>query len=167
MESKRYKVIFNGTSVPSHDVERVKNNLASLFKTQPSQLDTLFQGKLIILKENLTLSDADAYREVVERIGGYCIIESMHEAAQNSVMNLATRQEKMACPRCRVVQSRNPVCRSCGTLIDEYRKKIATTSGSVQPNAPSTSRQESRDPAASAPARTDEPGQDGLGRNSG
>lgn len=166
MEPKRYKVIFNGTSVPSHDLERVKNNLASLFKTQPSQLDALFQGKLIILKENLSLSDADAYREAVERIGGYCIIESMHEAIQNSVMNLVTRQEKMACPRCRVVQSKNPVCRSCGTLIDEYRKKLAA-SGALRPDTRPVPRQESLDPAAGKDARPDDQGQDGLGRNSG
>lgn len=124
MEQKLYKVIFSGGSIPSHEVERVKNNLSSLFRTEPSKLDILFQGKLVILKENLTLSDADAYRDTVERIGGYCIIEAMQGAMRDSVMNLSARQEKMVCPKCQSVQTKNPVCRSCGILVDDYRRDI-------------------------------------------
>jgi len=131
MDQKRYKVIYNGSSVPEHDVERVKNNLASLFKTQSGSLESLFRGKLVILKENLTLAEADAYREAVERIGGYCIIESMHEAIQDSVMNLVARQEKMVCPKCRAVQPKNPVCRSCGALIEDYRRRLAADKAAI------------------------------------
>lgn len=131
MDQKYYKVIFNGSSVPAHDVERVKNNLASLFRTEPAKLDSLFRGKLVILKENLSLTDADAYREAVERIGGYCIIESMQEPMQNSVMNLVVRQEKMACPKCRAVQAKNPVCRVCGAMIEDYRRRFAADKAAI------------------------------------
>lgn len=131
MDQKRYKVIFNGDSVPSYDVERVKNNLAHLFRTNPADLDVLFQDRLVVLKKNLDLTEADRYREAVERIGGYCIIESMQERAQDSVMNLTTKQEKMVCPKCHSVQSKNPVCRSCGILIGDFRKRIAADQAAV------------------------------------
>jgi len=131
MDQKLYKVIFNGSSVPAHDVERVKNNLASLFRTEPAKLDSLFLGKLVILKENLDLSSADTYREAVERIGGYCIIESMREPIQDSVMNLVARREKMACPKCRAVQAKNPVCRSCGAVVEDYRRRFAADKAAI------------------------------------
>jgi len=131
MEQKHYKVIFNGSSVPAHDVERVKNNLASLFRTEPAKLDSLFLGKLVILKQNLDLFTADAYREAVERIGGYCIIESMQEPVQDSVMNLVARQEKMACPKCHAVQAKNPVCRACGAVVEDYRRRFAADKAAI------------------------------------
>ena len=131
MEQKQYKVIFNGGSVPLHDVERVKNNLATLFKTEASRLNLLFQDRLIVIKKNLSLTEADHYREAVERVGGYCIIESMDEPIEHSVMNLSPRQEKIACPKCRSVQPKAPVCRACGIVIEEYREKIAQNHAAV------------------------------------
>lgn len=124
MEQKQYKIIFNGGIVPSHDVERVKNNLASLFKTSASALDGLFQDRLVVIRKNLSLEEADRYREAVERVGGYCIIERMDETARDSVMNLSARSEKMVCPKCHYVQSKTPVCSSCGVIVEEYRKRI-------------------------------------------
>lgn len=124
MEQKQYKVIFNGGCVPLHDVERVKNNLANLFKIDSSQLAVLFQDRLVIIKKNIGLTDADLYRDAVEQIGGYCIIEAMQEAAEHSVLSLAPKTEKIVCPKCHAVQPKNPVCRSCGIIIEEFRKKI-------------------------------------------
>jgi len=131
MEQKHYKVIFNGGSVPSHDVERVKNNLATLFRTEASRLNPLFQDRLIVIKKNLSLTEADRYRDSVERVGGYCIIESMDEPIEHSVMNLSPRREKIACPKCRAVQPKAPVCRACGIVIQEYREKIAENHAAV------------------------------------
>lgn len=107
-----------------HDVERVKNNLASLFNTSASRLDSLFQDRLVVIKRDMDLTDADRYRDTVERIGGYCIIEVMHETAEQSVLNLATKTEKMVCPKCQSVQQIKPVCSACGVIVEEFRKKI-------------------------------------------
>lgn len=127
MEAAQYKIVFNGSIVPRHDVERVKNNLAALFGSPASALDSLFQDRLVIIKKGLTLEEADLYREAVERVGGYCIIERMDEPAQASVVNLNTRArvEKMACPKCHTVQPKKPVCSSCGIIVEEFRKRIA------------------------------------------
>lgn len=125
MEQKQYKVIFNGGSVPLHDVERVRNNLATLFRTDASRLSPLFQDRLVVIRKNLSLTEADHYRDAVERIGGYCIIESMDQPIEHSVLSLAPRLEKIACPKCRSVQPKAPVCRACGIVIEDYREKIA------------------------------------------
>lgn len=125
MDATQYKIIFNGSIVPRHDVERVKNNLAALFGTSASALDALFEDRLVIIKKGLSLEDADRYREAVERVGGYCIIERMDEPAQASVINLNTRVEKMVCPKCHYVQPKKPVCSSCGVIVEEFRKRIA------------------------------------------
>jgi len=125
MDATQYKIIFNGSIVPRHDVERVKNNLAALFGTTASALDGLFQDRLVIIKKGLNLEEADRYREAVERVGGYCIIERIDEPAQASVFNLNTRVEKMVCPKCHYLQPKKPVCSSCGVIVEEYRKRIA------------------------------------------
>jgi len=125
MDATQYKIIFNGAIVPRHDVERVKNNLATLFGTPASALDGLFQDRLVIIKKGLNLEEADRYREAVERVGGYCIIERMDEPAQASVINLNTRVEKMVCPKCHKVQPKKPVCSACGVIVEEFRKRIA------------------------------------------
>ena len=114
-----------------HDVERLKTNLATLFKTEASRLNPLFQDRLIIIKRNLSLTEADHYRDTVERVGGYCIIESMDEPIEHSVMNLSPKQEKIACPKCRAVQPKAPVCHACGIVVQEYREKIAENHAAV------------------------------------
>lgn len=131
MEQKRYKVIFSGESVPAHEVERVKNNLATLFRVEPSKLDGLFTNRLTVIKKDLDLSDADHYRETIEQIGGYCIIELMGLHPEKSVMNLSARAEKMVCPKCRTVQAAKPVCRSCGILVQDFRQRLTVASHAV------------------------------------
>lgn len=131
MEQKQYKVIFSGGSVPSHDIERVKNNLANLFNKNSSQLDVLFQDRLVVIKKNIDLTAADLFRESVERIGGYCIIEAMQETAEQSVLNLTAKSEKMVCPKCQSVQQKVPVCSACGVLVDEFRQKISENQAAV------------------------------------
>jgi hypothetical protein len=156
MEVTQYKIIFNGAIVPPHDVERVKNNLAALFGTSASALDSLFQDRLVVIKKGLNLEEADRYREAVERVGGYCIIERMDEPAQASVVNLNTRVEKMVCPKCHSLQPKKPVCSSCGVIVEEFRKRIAEDRDAViaileseSGNIPATSIQ---GPAQGAPA---------------
>ena len=124
MEQKQYKIIFNGEHIPPHNVERVKNNLASLFNTSATQLNSLFQDRLVVIKKNLDLTAADRYRDAVERVGGYCIIEAMQESADQSVLNLTAKTEKMVCPKCQTVQQKVPVCNACGTIVEEFKKKI-------------------------------------------
>jgi len=131
MDSTLYKIIFNGDVVPRHDVERVKNNLAALFGASASSLDSLFQGRLVVIKKGLSLEDADRYREAVERVGGYCIIERIDEPAKASVINLNARVEKMACPKCHAVQPKMPVCSACGVIVEEFRKRIAADRDAV------------------------------------
>ena len=143
MEATQYKIIFNGSIVPRHDVERVKNNLAALFGTSASALDGLFQDRLVIIKKGLNLEEADRYREAVERVGGYCIIERMDEPAQASVINLNTRVEKMVCPKCHYLQPTKPVCSSCGVIVEEFRKRIADDRAAVMATLENEPRRES------------------------
>jgi len=131
MEQKKYKVIFSGGAIPLHDIQRVKNNLAALFRVEASRLEVLFREPLVVLKKDLSLADADDYRESVENAGGYCIIEAMGESAERSVMKLVEKTEKMACPKCHVVQPKMPICRGCGTVIQEFRDRLATTRSEV------------------------------------
>ena len=131
MEQKKYKVIFSGGAIPSHSVERVKNNLAALFRVEPTRLEPLFRDRLVVLKKNLSLSDADSYRDSVEAAGGYCIIEAMGESAERSVMSIVDKTEKMACPKCHVVQAKRPICRACGTVVQEFRDRFASARSEV------------------------------------
>jgi len=155
MDATQYKIIFNGSIVPRHDVERVKNNLAALFGTTASALDGLFEDRLVIIKKGLTLEEADRYREAVERVGGYCIIERLDEPARASVINLSTRVEKMVCPKCHYLQPKKPVCSSCGVIVEEFRKRIAEDREAVMASLNNETR---REPALPSENRLANPG---------
>ena len=75
MTEARYKIVFDGQLMPEMTLETVKDNLARLFKSDPSKIDTLFSGSPVALKRDLAETEADKYlaalaaASVVERSG--------------------------------------------------------------------------------------------------
>ena len=75
-----YRLIFEGRVQPGHDPEMVKQNLAALFDVAVAEIETLFDGAPVVLKEGL---DADAARrdqEAFEATGAVCRMEAQTTA---------------------------------------------------------------------------------------
>ncbi len=74
MEIEQYKAVFKGEIAPGTSLEETKQHLAQLFKTDLARIESLFTGKPIILREGLSLEEAQRFRLGFERTGAYCII---------------------------------------------------------------------------------------------
>lgn len=69
MSGKTYKVIFSGAIAPGAEPEKVKRNVAALFKVPPERIVPLFSGKPVVLKKNLDKATALKYIVALKRAG--------------------------------------------------------------------------------------------------
>jgi hypothetical protein len=77
MEEKKFKIIFKGEIVPNTDREKAKQNLASIYRVDVKQVESLFSGKTFVLKENIDLDAAQKFMFQFEEAGIVCEIEEM------------------------------------------------------------------------------------------
>ena len=54
MEEAKFRLVFKAEIAPGSDLNEVKKELGLLFKSEVSKIETLFSGKLIVLKNNLS-----------------------------------------------------------------------------------------------------------------
>jgi len=130
----KYKVVFTSIDIPQHARERVKANLSVVFKQPVQKLDALFNDRPVTIKKDLTMLEANRYREVIEREGGVCRIETMHEGTESMSMTIsaAPNSNIITCPRCMTRQAKAAICAGCGVILkgfeDEIRKVKAKES---------------------------------------
>ena len=62
-----------------YDLQEVKEKLAAFFKMTPEKMDTLFQGKPVVVKKGLDNETALKYKSVFELAGATCRIEGLEE----------------------------------------------------------------------------------------
>jgi hypothetical protein len=122
----RYKVVFTSIDIPEHTRQRVKSNLSVVFKQPISKLEPLFCDRPVTIKKDLDLVEANRYRDVIEREGGVCRVESMNEGTESMSMQISTqpRDETVTCPRCMTRQKKAPICAGCGVILKGYEEEI-------------------------------------------
>ncbi|MDJ0666239.1 MAG: DUF1189 family protein [Desulfobacterales bacterium] len=76
-----YRLIFEGRVQPGHDPETVKQNLADLFGVAVAEVETLFSGDPVVLKEGLDADTARRDQEAFEATGAVCRMEVQSPAA--------------------------------------------------------------------------------------
>jgi len=54
MEETKFRLVFKAEIAPGSDLNEVKKDLGLLFKSEVSKIETLFSGKAIVLKNNLS-----------------------------------------------------------------------------------------------------------------
>ena len=67
-----YRLIFEGRIQPGYDAETVKQNLAALFGVAASEVEALFTGAPMVLKEGLDADTARQDQEAFEATGAIC-----------------------------------------------------------------------------------------------
>ena len=50
MSDQEFKIVFEGTIVAGQDLENVKKNLAALFEIDKEDIEPLFSGSQVVLK---------------------------------------------------------------------------------------------------------------------
>jgi len=80
MNEPRYTIILNGTPLPSVSEQAMHENLARLFKTTPEKARAMTAKGPRVLKNDLTLAQADRYLAALNKAGAV----AYKEATQNS-----------------------------------------------------------------------------------
>lgn len=143
MTEARYKIVFDGQLMPEMALETVKDNLARLFKSDPSKIDALFSGSPVALKRDLAETEADKYLAALQQAGAQARKEQ--EAVALSLVDSAPEQVStstpaapaygMTCPKCGHQQDKAAECAACGIIIDKYLARQAQQAESAPASA--------------------------------
>lgn len=67
-----YDLIFSGEIDDSVKEAQVRKNVAALFKASPAQVEKLFSGKTVVLKNGLDETTAKKYQAALKKAGAVC-----------------------------------------------------------------------------------------------
>lgn len=104
-----FEIVFQGQVKAGVAPEQARQRLGQLFQAGEQQLDILFSGRRIVIKQGLDQASADKYRQAIERAGAICLVEPMGgqtaaaeppsnaaPAAQSATGKVVPRDEYMA-----------------------------------------------------------------------
>ncbi|MEH6386788.1 MAG: hypothetical protein V7772_02815 [Pseudomonas profundi] len=72
-----FEIVFQGQIKAGVAPEQARQRLGQLFQAGDQQLDILFSGRRIVIKQGLDQASADKYRQAIERAGAICLVESV------------------------------------------------------------------------------------------
>lgn len=82
--SEKYELIFSGQAIPGAPLEKVKANAAKLFHAGPAQLEKLFSGAPVVLKNNLEKKTGETYQAKLKSAGMICSLRVMGGAQKTA-----------------------------------------------------------------------------------
>lgn len=121
MSIQHYNVIFYGEVAEGRTLGEVKNNVATMFKLTPEQIEQLFTREPAIIKANVDHQTAVQYQTAFNRAGAVCHIEVVEKAPEENVSE-SLEQKTMLCPKCGFEQKVSEECMRCGIVIKQYEK---------------------------------------------
>ncbi|ERP99125.1 hypothetical protein Q666_00230 [Marinobacter sp. ES-1] len=79
-----FQLVFKGECVPGTDPAAVRNNAKALFKASVEQLDRMFSGQPVVIRNKLEQVQAEKYQAVLKKHGMVAYVQSMAGAAPSS-----------------------------------------------------------------------------------
>ena len=64
-----YQLVFKGECTPGTDLETARNNARALFKASVEQLDRMFSGQPVVIRNKLEQVQAEKYLAVLKKHG--------------------------------------------------------------------------------------------------
>lgn len=134
MTQARFKIVFNGELMPDVSLETAKENLARLFKSDLTRINSLFSGGNVDIKRDLSENEADQYLKALQSAGAK-VRKEQDLAASLSLMTTddhptsqspqSTAQKVdstsgMTCPKCGHQQVKATECSACGIIIEKF-----------------------------------------------
>ncbi|MDF3195736.1 DUF805 domain-containing protein [Pseudomonas sp. 1928-m] len=128
MPQARFKIVFNGELMPDVSLETAKENLARLFKSDQTRINSLFSGGNVDIKRDLSENEADQYLKALQSAGAKVRKEQDLAASLSLVETDDHRTESseaesnvpMTCPKCGHQQSKAIECSACGIVIEKF-----------------------------------------------
>ncbi|MBE0582894.1 MAG: RDD family protein [Desulfofustis sp.] len=128
---KRYQVAINARPLPGQDPEQVRQRLCRLFRLSEEGGKRFFNGRTVVVKNDLDRKQAEIIRQTIEKTGAECVILAQQQgpvagqAAPSSAVNF--------CPKCgarlsstgtpRATNHRSGECPSCGIVIAKFLRQ--------------------------------------------
>lgn len=162
MVTTRYKIVFDGELMPDMALDTVKDNLARLFKSDLTRINSLFKGGTVALKRDLSEEEAAHYLAALQRAGASVRMEQDIAANLSLVETQATPTApasslpEMSCPKCAHRQPQSPECMACGIIIDKYLARQAQLAEQAPPAQTSNARPVAAHPYATPQANVAE-----------
>ncbi|MCF6193855.1 MAG: hypothetical protein L3J46_05940 [Kangiellaceae bacterium] len=99
----KFDLVFRGQTIKSLDVEEVKANLVSLFKTTPEAIEKLFTGNEVPVRRDLDYSTAMKYQSALKKAGALALIKEVESFSESTPQQSSQGKASFG-----VVQSENP-----------------------------------------------------------
>lgn len=74
-----FEIAFHGQVRPGVTPEQARARIGQLFQVGDEQLNVLFSGRRVVIKQGLDEASADKYRQAIERAGAVCSVDSMEQ----------------------------------------------------------------------------------------
>lgn len=87
--SVQYELVFYGELVPGVEVAQAKQNVAELFKASVDQVERMFSGQRVVIRNKLDAETAQKYLLAMQKRGAVCKLEPMGGAAPMPVAEKA------------------------------------------------------------------------------
>ncbi len=75
-----FQLVFKGECVPGTDLETARNNARTLFKASLEQVDRMFSGQPVVIRNKLEEVQAEKYRAVLRKHGMVAYVQPMADA---------------------------------------------------------------------------------------
>lgn len=133
MTQARFKIVFNGELMPDVSLETAKDNLARLFKSDHTRINSLFKGGTVDIKRDLSENEADQYLKALQSAGAKVRKEPDLAASLSLVETDDHRTESseptnntlMTCPKCGHQQAKAAECSACGIVVEKFLARQA------------------------------------------
>jgi hypothetical protein len=79
--SVQYELVFYGELVPGVDAAQAKQNVAELFKASVEQVERMFSGQRVVIRNKLDAETAQKYVLAMQKRGAVCKLEPMGGAS--------------------------------------------------------------------------------------
>ncbi|OZG74615.1 hypothetical protein BTA51_06375 [Hahella sp. CCB-MM4] len=77
----QYELVFSGQLIDGFDLAQVKQNVANLFKASPAQVEQMFSGRSVVLRNRLDEATANKYLAILKKNGARCELRMMGQPA--------------------------------------------------------------------------------------
>lgn len=136
MTQARYKIVFNGELMPGASLDATKDNLARLFKSDLTRINSLFSNGTVDIKRDLSENEADQYLKALQGAGAHVrkeqdfaaslsLVETDDHPAPSVAPSTAApapghSAAEMTCPKCGHQQLKAVECSACGIVIEKF-----------------------------------------------
>ncbi len=91
-----FQLVFKGECTPGTDLQTARNNARALFKASVEQVDRMFSGHPVVIRNKLEQEQAEKYRAVLARHGMVAYVQPMPGAAKTPAPPQETAAAKPA-----------------------------------------------------------------------